>query len=247
MPPRGTGPSPRSRMASRGRAGSRTCGPRRRAPRGAGSARAAAPRTRRASRRGSRREARAAGVAASRSGTTTRAARGGAPRTSSSRRARESAARPGGRGQPEAPDQERGHDRVVRVRVRDVLREGIRRPRERERRREPRAAEAEADEPEPDERRSVAESEVECAAGESSHLPAPAEDGVAGQVREVGDRAVGVAARVRRLAAAVRLDPLADLAFRVGRPARLADPPRPACGRTAPGRSTIRCAPTTPA
>ena len=51
-------------------------------------------------------------------------------------------------------------------------------------------------------------------------LPAPAEDGVAGQIGLVGDGAVRVAERVRRLAAAVRLDPVADLARRVGGPAR---------------------------
>ena len=52
-------------------------------------------------------------------------------------------------------------------------------------------------------------------------LPAPAEDEIAGHVGEVGDRAVRVAARVRGLAAPVRLDALADLAVGVGGAARL--------------------------
>ena len=52
-------------------------------------------------------------------------------------------------------------------------------------------------------------------------LPAPAEGEVAGDVREIGDGAVGVTAPVRGLAASVGLDALADLAFRVGRAARL--------------------------
>ena len=49
----------------------------------------------------------------------------------------------------------------------------------------------------------------------------PAEEPVARQVGEVGDRPVRVAERVRGLADAVRLDAVADLAARVGRPARL--------------------------
>ena len=48
--PRGTGPSPRSRTASRGRPASRRCGPRRRAPRAQGSARGGGSRTQRRSR-----------------------------------------------------------------------------------------------------------------------------------------------------------------------------------------------------
>ena len=77
-------------------------------------------------------------------------------------------------------------------------------------------------------------------------LAAPAEDGVPGQVGEVGDRAVGVAARVRGLAAAVRLDPLADLALGVGGAARLQVPllRHVPVGHLA---VAIRCAPTTPA
>ena len=57
-------------------------------------------------------------------------------------------------------------------------------------------------------------------------LPRPAEDAVARHVREVRDGPVRVAALVRRLAAAVRLDALADLALRVGRPAGLQVPLR---------------------
>ena len=52
-------------------------------------------------------------------------------------------------------------------------------------------------------------------------LPGPAEDEVTRDVREIGDGPVRVASRVRGLAAAVRLDPLAHLAVRVGRTALL--------------------------
>ena len=52
-------------------------------------------------------------------------------------------------------------------------------------------------------------------------LPAPAECQVARDVRLVGDGAVRVALRIRRLAASVRLDALADLSGGVGRPAGL--------------------------
>ena len=55
-------------------------------------------------------------------------------------------------------------------------------------------------------------------------LAGPAEERVAGDVREVRHRAVGVAAIVRGLAAAVRLHALADLALGVGRAARLQVP-----------------------
>ena len=57
--------------------------------------------------------------------------------------------------------------------------------------------------------------------GQAVPLPAPAEEREAGDVGEVRDGAVGVAVRVGGLAAAVRLDALADLAVAVGRPARL--------------------------
>src|SRR5581483_1728553 len=56
---------------------------------------------------------------------------------------------------------------------------------------------------------------------EAVPLPAPAEREVAGDVRLVRGRPVRVALRVRALAAAVRLDAVADLAGGVGRPARL--------------------------
>ena len=61
--------------------------------------------------------------------------------------------------------------------------------------------------------------EVRCTARQPVPLVAPAEDRVARDVREVGDRPVGVAERVRGLAPAVRLDPVAHLAFAVGRAA----------------------------
>ena len=52
--------------------------------------------------------------------------------------------------------------------------------------------------------------------------PAPAECEHRGHVRQVRHRAVRVAARVGRLAASVRLDPLPDLTLRVRRAARRA-------------------------
>src|SRR5918912_1599393 len=58
--------------------------------------------------------------------------------------------------------------------------------------------------------------------GQVVPLAAPAEDQVAGQIRLVRDRPVRVALRVRRFAASVRLDPLANLALGVGRTAGLA-------------------------
>ena len=57
--------------------------------------------------------------------------------------------------------------------------------------------------------------------GQVVPLPAPPEREIAGDVRLVGDGPVGVSLGVRALAAAVRLDPVADLARGVGRPARL--------------------------
>ena len=147
------------------------------------------------------------------------------------------AARPGGGGEPEAPDQERGHDRVVRVRVRGVERERVRRPRERERRAESWPAEAPPDEREPEQAERVEEERGRMRGPELVPLPGPAEDRVAGQVGQVRHRPVRVAARVRRLAAPVGLDPLADLPLRVGAAARLQAPLHRACARTASPRS----------
>ena len=68
--------------------------------------------------------------------------------------------------------EERGHDRVVRVRARRVLRERVRGPGERQRRREPLAAEAPPDEREPEHAEQVeGERRSQCAAGSSSHFP----------------------------------------------------------------------------
>ncbi len=52
--------------------------------------------------------------------------------------------------------------------------------------------------------------------GQRVPLAAPAEDRVTGQIRQVRDRAVGVAERVRILTAPVRLDAVAHLALGVG-------------------------------
>ena len=88
--------------------------------------------------------------------------------------------------------------------------------------------------------------EVACAARERVPLPAPAERPVARQVGLVGDRPVGVALRVRRLAAAVRLDAVADLAGASPRARTPAGSPRSGSGRRGSTPVAIRCAPITP-
>ena len=103
----------------------------------------------------------------------------------------------------------------------DVLRERIRDPREGERHRQPRPAEAQADEREPEQAEQVEGDRGEVRGGQVVPLAGPAESEVAGQVGLVRDRPVGVALRVRGLAAPVRLDAVADLAVGVGRAARL--------------------------
>src|SRR6185369_11119069 len=86
---------------------------------------------------------------------------------------------------------------------------------------EPLPAETPSDEPEPEDRQKVEGDRGEVRRRQGVPLPAPAEDEVAGDVRLVRDRAVRVAFRIRALAAAVRLHPVADLAGRVGLAARL--------------------------
>src|SRR5262249_15224651 len=68
------------------------------------------------------------------------------------RQRRENPARRRPRGEPEPPDEEARHDRVVRVRVRDVLGEGVRRPGEREHRSESLTAQAQPDKEEAEQR-----------------------------------------------------------------------------------------------
>src|SRR3954464_14483152 len=74
-------------------------------------------------------------------------------------------------------------------------------------------------------------------------LAGPAERQVPGHVRLVRDGAIRVALRVRRLAAAVRLDPLADLALAVGLPARLAELDREVAVRRLAVHDSLRAAP----
>ena len=69
-----------------------------------------------------------------------------------------------------------------------------------------------------------------------SHFPLQPKTSDRGHVGEIGDRAVGVAALDRRLAAPVRLDALAYLSLRVLRAARLEACRAGACSRTAPRR-----------
>ena len=128
-------------------------------------------------------------------------------------------ARDGGREREEAPDEQRRSDRVVRVRARRVLRERPCDPRKRERGRESRPAEAAADERQPEDGEQVEEDRGEMHGGQGVPLAAPAEDRIAGQVRDVRHRPVGVSVRVRVLAPAVRLDAVAHLAVGVGRAA----------------------------
>src|SRR5581483_8605994 len=118
-------------------------------------------------------------------------------------------------GEVEAPHEERRLDRVVRVRARDVLRERPRGPGERERRSEARPAEPPPDEAEAEQAEEVPEDRGRVHGRERVPLAAPPERDVAGDVRLVRHRAVRVAAVVRGLAAAVRLDAVPDLAGRV--------------------------------
>ena len=133
----------------------------------------------------------------------------------------ERAARPRPRDQPEPPDEERRKQRVVRVRARRVLRERVGGPREGKRRAEARPAEAEADEAQPEDAEQVEGDHRRVRGRQVVPAAAPAEEEVAGDVALVRDGPVRVAERVRRLAAAVRLDALADLALGVRRAARL--------------------------
>ncbi len=111
----------------------------------------------------------------------------------------------------------RGHDRVVRVRVHRVGGERERRSsRTRGRRR---AAVPPKRRPTRSRPRTASRSKaiaVACAAGSVSHLPDQRQDQADGDVGEVVDRAIRVATVVRRLAAAVRLDVVADVPLGVG-------------------------------
>src|SRR3954466_15900035 len=80
-------------------------------------------------------------------------------------------------------------------------------------------SEASPDEPEPEHREQVEEDRREVDRPELVPLVRPAEDLVAGDVGEIRDGAVRVAERVRGLALAVLLDPIAHLAGAVGRAA----------------------------
>ena len=115
-----------------------------------------------------------------------------------------------------------GPEGVVRVRARHVLRERVRDPGKGKGRRQTRPPEAPPDEREPDQREAVEQERAEVGSREIVPLAAPAVGEVAGDVRDVVDRPVGVAAVVGRLAATVRLDPIADVAVRVRGPALLA-------------------------
>src|SRR5207244_8373126 len=90
-----------------------------------------------------------------------------------------------------------------------------------ERRPQPQSAEAQADEAEPEDAEQVEEDRRRVRGREAVPLAAPPEDEVGGDVRLVRDWAVRVRLRVRRLAAPVRLDAVADLPVGVRQAARL--------------------------
>ena len=83
----------------------------------------------------------------------------------------EAAAAPGRRREPEAEHEQRGLDRVVRARARDVLREGIRGPGERERRRQAPVAVPQPDEHEPEQAGEVEDDRREVRRVEGSPFP----------------------------------------------------------------------------
>ena len=87
--------------------------------------------------------------------------------------------------------------------------------------REPPASEPQADEDEREHGEQVERDRGRVRGRQRVPLPAPREDGDGRDVREVGHWAVRIAALDRGLAAAVRLDALADLPLGVLRPARL--------------------------
>ena len=236
-PRRGTGPSPRSRTATRGRAGSRTSARRTRAPRAAGRARAAGRergerRRRRSRARSGARAAREPFGYASQSGASSSAANFVQPAsaTAAPRAHGEEASQ-----KPQIRNAGMIASFVFEFETYSVNGYAAQANASVAARRVP--AEATADEREPEHAERVEEERRRVRGPELVPLAGPAEDGVAGQVRDVRDRPVGVAARVRGLAAAVRLDPLADLALGVGRPARPQLAPAPACARTASRRS----------
>ena len=150
------------------------------------------------------------------------------------------------RAEPEAPHEDRGHDRVVRVRVHRVGGEREREPAEGERDRE-RLCRRSAGRRGTGRARRAGRRRSRSRARPEASPTCPTRSSEHGRdVGEVGDRAVGVAARVRGLAAAVRLDAVADLAVGVGRAAGAAASSTGMCPYGA-SPSRIRSAPITPA
>ena len=124
------------------------------------------------------------------------------------------------RAEPEAPHEERGHDRVVRVGVQRVRGEGEREPAEGERHSQSLPAEAPAHEEEAEDGDQVERDRRRMGSRKRIPLSVPEQDEDGRDVDDVGHRPVGVAAGVGGLAAAVRLDPVARRPLRVRRPAR---------------------------
>ena len=120
------------------------------------------------------------------------------------------------RRQPEAPDEDRGHDRVVRVRVHRVRGEGERDPAEGERYSKRRASESAPDHDQAEDDEQIEPDRGRMRRRQRVPLSRPAECKHCGNVREVCHRTVRVAARVGRFAAAVLLDPIADRTVGVG-------------------------------
>ena len=111
--------------------------------------------------------------------------------------------------------EDRGHDRVVRVRVQGVRREREGHPAEDEPRREGRAPESTTDEKQTEYDEQVEGDRRRVGRRQRVPLPGPGKHERRGHVGEVGDRPVRVAAGKGRLAAAVVLDPVANRAVRV--------------------------------
>ena len=111
---------------------------------------------------------------------------------------------------------------------------------------ESRPPEAATDETKAEQAERVEEDRGEVHRGQRVPLVRPAEDQVARDVGLVGDRAVGVAERVRVLADAVRLDTVAHLARAVGGPALRPVALDRGSARTGSRRVMMRFAPITP-
>ena len=180
-------------------------------------ARAGGSRTRAPSRRRTRRRTADTAPAEGPTGTSARAARRSARRTSSTRRARWR--HPGRRVRRPARSPRRAAPGMIASFVFEIIAYAVNgyaahaKARSAPSRAPPKRTPTR---PRPDEREEVERDRGRVRGGQLVPPPGPAEDEHGGHVGEIGDRPVRVAARIRRLAAAVRLDPVAYLAVGVG-------------------------------